>query len=174
MTTEGEPKRRRPPGKRGRKRSKDSGKLSSRQIVAAKKRAEALEYRLQGYTFEQIAQAIGCTQPRAWQLVDEALTAIKMEGLETARTLELMRLDAIQARHFGNAVAGDMNASGMVLKVMERRSRLMGLDAPEKKEVTGKDGGPIQQNITAIEVFVVDPQNPDGQEIPADGKAVTP
>jgi len=37
-----------------------------------------------------------------------------------------------------------MKAVAAAVKIMERRARLLGLDAPVKQEVTGANGGPIQ------------------------------
>lgn len=38
---------------------------------------------------------------------------------------------------------GDTRSVASMVKLMERRSKLLGLDAPEKREITGSDGGPI-------------------------------
>lgn len=39
---------------------------------------------------------------------------------------------------------GNIRALDGILKCIERRCKLLGLDAPEKREHAGKDGGPIQ------------------------------
>lgn len=38
-----------------------------------------------------------------------------------------------------------------ILKCIERRCKLLGLDAPEKKEITGKNGGPVAITEVLIE-----------------------
>lgn len=39
----------------------------------------------------------------------------------------------------------------LVLKVRESRRKLLGMDAPAKREITGKDGNPIELKITGLE-----------------------
>jgi len=42
--------------------------------------------------------------------------------------MELARLDEMMAAHYGNAVWGDKRALDSVLRIMDRRHRLHGLD----------------------------------------------
>ncbi len=51
-------------------------------------------------------------------------------------------LPVIQVIHTENR-NGDPRALDGILKCIERRCKLLGLDAPQKQEHTGKDGGPI-------------------------------
>jgi hypothetical protein len=44
--------------------------------------------------------------------------------------MELERLDAMQKAHYASAVQGAVPATVCVLKIMERRAKLLGLDAP--------------------------------------------
>jgi hypothetical protein len=59
---------------------------------------------------------------------------------------------------------GDSRALDGVLKCIERRCKLLGLDAPQKREHIGKDGGPItvEQRRNAIEEQLKN--NPDLME----------
>ncbi|QBJ94435.1 hypothetical protein D0Z67_29125 (plasmid) [Streptomyces seoulensis] len=55
----------------------------------------------------------------------------------------------------GNVVdhALDMRAVDTVLRLMDRRAKLNGLDMPTKAEVTGPDGGPLQMGpVTSAEL----------------------
>mgnify|MGYP003113166768 CR=1 FL=1 len=56
------------------------------------------------------------------------------EAIE-ARQLELDRLDEVQASYYEPAVEGDHKAAEVVFKAMDRRAKLLGLDAPEQKKV---------------------------------------
>lgn len=119
-------------------------RTSAKDILQAKKRDEALAYRLQGYTYAEIGEAMHCSRPHALRLVEAAMAAIPAENVEQLRVMEAQRLDRLQAAHFASAIEGDFNATTIVLRIMERRARLLGLDAPQRSEVTGKNGGPIE------------------------------
>ena len=56
------------------------------------------------------------------------------EAIE-ARQLELDRLDEVQSSFYETAVEGDHKAAEVVFKAMDRRAKLLGLDAPEQKKV---------------------------------------
>lgn len=120
-------------------------------VDVAAKRAEALRLRRLRFTYERIAAHIGCTQPRAYQLVKEALEEMRLQAyddVEHVRQLECLSLDAWQATiETRIAKAGDAasNADILVLiKIQERRARLLGLDAPEKQELSGPGGKPLE------------------------------
>lgn len=50
----------------------------------------------------------------------------------------------------------DLKAVETVLKLMDRRAKLMGIDMPTKAEVTGAEGGPLQMgSATAAELEVL-------------------
>lgn len=50
------------------------------------------------------------------------------DAVEQHRTLELTRLDALQTALWEKAMNGDVKAALGVLRIIERRSRLLGLD----------------------------------------------
>jgi hypothetical protein len=109
--------------------------MSPARVQAAVRRKEAIDYRLQGMTYREIAQELGVTPTRARQLVAEALAAIEKDTAESAeelRRLELDRLDQLQSGIWEDAAGGNLKAVGAALKIMERRAKLMGLDAPVK------------------------------------------
>jgi hypothetical protein len=50
--------------------------------------------------------------------------------------MELARLDRLQAAVWGDAIAGDIAAIHTVLKIMERRAKYAGLDAPTRAAIS--------------------------------------
>ena len=52
------------------------------------------------------------------------------EAVEELRQLELERLDALNLAFWPKAMAGDVQAGKLVLRTIEQRSRLLGLEAP--------------------------------------------
>ncbi len=56
------------------------------------------------------------------------------EAVEEYRELELARLDALQAAHWPQAVAGSVRSADLVLRVIDRRIKLLGLDQPRMED----------------------------------------
>lgn len=81
-----------------------------------------------GMTYEQIAHTMGyANRGTVHRIVQQALRQREAQDLEQVLELELERLDALQASVWEGALKGDVNAAGVVLKVMDRRCRLLGL-----------------------------------------------
>lgn len=114
--------------------------------AAAERRVKALELRKAGASYRQIGRTLGVSEKTAHGDVHRALAHLAQLETETAtalRTLELARLDALYTGHFSRAVAGDDKAARICIAIQERRARLLGLDAPVRTELTGKDGAPL-------------------------------
>ena len=125
----------------------------TRRINAHDRHLKALELRKAGATYRAIAEQLGYAQPRgAHKAVSSALKATLREPAEELRTLELERLDAMALALWRRAQAGDEKAVDRCLRIMERRARLLGLDAAAKTEVTGKEGGPIAYERTCADL----------------------
>ncbi len=124
-------------------------KSSKTTAVTTDRRLQALKLRQQGLQYQEIADELGISKPAAWMLVDKALSdyreAIKEEAKELVE-LSLMQLDALLRAHLPVATAPgkpDDRSANIVLKTISERAKLMGLYAPTKTELTGKDGGPV-------------------------------
>ncbi len=105
-------------------------------VLAAERRVKALELRKLGFTYRKIGEQLGFTEAAAHKSVTNALRELNEQGAETAaevRRLELERLDDWLVR-VAKEMQGD-NALGAVdrgLRLMARRAKLLGLDAPTK------------------------------------------
>jgi len=111
---------------------------------------EALRMRSRGYTYQQIADNMGCSKPTAYARVQRALAAIPAEAAEEYRRLENDRLDTLQAIAMHEAMTKkSMQAIDRVLHIMDRRAKLLGLDAPTKTEVITLDA--IDAEIRRLE-----------------------
>jgi hypothetical protein len=116
--------------------------VSSEESEAEMRRRDARVYelRIQGNTFEQIACEVGYSGPSgAWQAHQRIKSEWIFESIEEARQLELMRLDELQVAVWDRAINGQLPAAHCVLKIMDRRAKLLGLDKPEKVEVNKWD-----------------------------------
>ena len=94
------------------------------------RRQQALELRLAGATFRQIAERLGVSLPSAWKHTQAALQQAAQEPTLDVLQLELLRLDRLQTAHWPQALGGNGEAADRVLKIMDRRARLLGLDPP--------------------------------------------
>lgn len=121
-------------------------KTSIRRIEAKKKAAEALFLRLAGATYQDIANQLAYKNPSgAQRAVERAMLDTIQEPADKLRKLELSRLDRMQRGLWGKAIIGGTGAVDRIIKIMERRAKLTGLDLPTivKNELTGPNGGPI-------------------------------
>ena len=122
-----------------------------------KRDSKVYELRIQGFTFDQIAMEVGFNGPSgAWQAYERIKNEMIFESVDEARRLELMRLDELQFSLWDRAINGDLPAANCVLKIMDRRAKLLGLDKPDKVEVnkwdfTGEDiEGEVQKIVTMM------------------------
>jgi hypothetical protein len=100
-------------------------------IVAVERQRQALELRLAGLTFEAIAREVGYSnRSSAADAVTAALRATVQVPADDLRQLECERLDSLLSAMWPKAVGGSHLAVDRCLAIMERRARLLGLDAP--------------------------------------------
>jgi hypothetical protein len=109
---------------------------SEKRLSAAVRQARALELRTAGKGYEAIAAELGYGGPSgAHKAVMAGLKATLREPAEELRTLELERLDRLLSSLWPVAVRGDQGAVDRVLRVMGRRAKYLGLDAPASLDV---------------------------------------
>ena len=105
---------------------------------------QALELRRAGVSYRQIADHLGYAGPSgAHRAVASALKETLQEPADALRDLEAQRLDALQRALWPAASAGDVPAVRAMLSVMERRAKLLGLDSPQRNELSGPNGTPF-------------------------------
>lgn len=96
--------------------------------VAAERRRRAVELVLRGMTYQQVAHELGyANRGTVHRIVATALREREAESIDDLRVLELDRLDALQSTYWFQATGGDIRAAMVVLKIMDRRARLLGL-----------------------------------------------
>lgn len=114
---------------------------SPRRIEAAEKRRRALQLRKAGATFDQIAEQVGySSRGKACEAVQGELADLPKEDAVELRDLELARLDSLLTAMWPKAMNGNGWAVDRVLRIMERRARLAGLDQPEQIAITTAQG----------------------------------
>lgn len=126
-------------------------KTSAAKARMLKHQEQALLLRRSGLSYAAIGQRIGLSKSRAHALVQMGLEDARQQIVtqsDELRTEEISRLDGMLAKVYAKAAKGDLQAVDRVLKIGERRAKLLGLEAPVRIEATGKDGAPIEVSST--------------------------
>lgn len=124
-------------------------RASRTKLTQAERRRRAMDLRMLGQTYEQIGDALGISRQAAHKMITRELGKIRQATEETAQEildLELMRLDRLMATAM-QAVIGDKDITAIdrALRCMERRSKYLGLDKPDKTAQTDPEGKALNQ-----------------------------
>lgn len=110
--------------------------MNRKSYKARERDLEAVRLYKQGYTFRSISEALGCSIGTAHNAVKKAFTMslnLSVEEADLIRQVELERLDDMFIPAYQKATEGDLKAVDTALRIMERRSKYLGLDVkPEK------------------------------------------
>lgn len=118
---------------RGKGRSKTEPKIVRNTLELMPR---AAEMRAAGASFRAIGDQLGIDHTWARTLVLKALEEAVYEAADEMRTQEGMRLDRLQLGLWPQAARGDTKAALAVVRIMERRAKLFGLDAPTRMELS--------------------------------------
>ena len=116
-------------------------------IRALDRRTRAIELRREGKTFKEIGELLGVSAPAVFKMVTKTLDAANALLVTEAKELRQRQLDRVESLLHALWKAsqdGQVGKIDRVVKLMEREAKLAGLDAPNKYEHGGPDGGPIQ------------------------------
>lgn len=139
--------------------------------------ADAARFRAEGWTYQRIANELGYRDPSsARKAVQRALKASVRDANDTAVHLELNALDemareawgVLQRTHVvvsqGRVVEMDgvpvpddaptLAAIDRLLKIQERRAKLLGLDAPTRSKVEVVTESVVDQAIAELEAQI--------------------
>ena len=99
-----------------------------------KKDQRALELRQEGHSYESISEQLGySTRSASYKAVMRRLRDMDRPAVSMLHEL-VQRLDAMLYAVWNDVLQGDANAVTTALRISERRSRLLGLDAPHTVE----------------------------------------
>ncbi|MCF8786881.1 hypothetical protein [Rhodococcus ruber] len=121
----------------------------------------ALDLKREGYTWAEVADMVGYASKQSAQRgVERLLDRIEAEDVDLYRAVEGARLDAAWREQWAHLAA--MNKSGTpaavtasaaavssLVRISERRSKLLGLDAPTKVDV-GSSSIDLDGTVAAI------------------------
>ena len=101
---------------------------------AAERRAQVLRLRLAGLDFAAIGAALDppVSMQRAHQLYLDGLALVVKEPAEDVLKADLERLDILWRAMLTRAASGSARHAEVALRVLERKARMLGLDAPTR------------------------------------------
>ncbi len=123
-------------------------KTSAESIERRKRMAQALQLRETGANYRQIAQSLDISISTAHEYVTEAMKELTKEPAESVLQLELSRLDAMFLGVWKKASRGDLQSVDRALKIMERRSKFVGLDHLAALRIRGES-----RELSAVDAF---------------------
>jgi hypothetical protein len=96
--------------------------------LASWRKCRAVELALHGKTYDQIAREVGyANRGTAHRVVMKALADRLVEDIDALREFEAARLDALQYALWDKAMSGDVRAANSIVRIIDRRCRLLGL-----------------------------------------------
>jgi hypothetical protein len=121
------------------------------EVLAEERRTEAVKLRIAGHSYRHIAKQLGISLAQAHKDVQTVLKRTRDEADEVAdeaRDIDLARIDQglKTVLEFLESAKDDelkLKAIDRLVRLQERRAKLLGLDAPAKGELSGPSGGPI-------------------------------
>ncbi|MEU4574841.1 hypothetical protein [Nonomuraea sp. NPDC023979] len=165
--------------------TRDGNGRFERTATTAARDAEAARLRSRGLTYRQIAEQLGMAGPgKAHEAVKRVLAETVADAAEDLRQVELERLDqmyqaalkVLEGEHYavshGKVVylEGEttpladngpvLAAIDRLLKIQERRAKLLGLDAPAKTSVTVSDAITSEIEQLAAQLGMADETEP--------------
>lgn len=116
------------------------------------KETTIIELRHEGYVWREIATMVDMSIAGVVKAYKRALTRHPVAAIDEHRELELDRLDSLQRTYWQPAVAGNLRAADFVLRVIDKRAKLLGLDAPLKvqAEVVTYDGSDLDAEVERV------------------------
>lgn len=106
--------------------ARGESRTSPRRLFAVERQTRALNLRAQGYTFREIAQAVGFnSRQAAHKSVSRALLRVTHASDDVEIQLDAERVDCMFVPTFTAALRGDLLAIAACLALMQRRSHLL-------------------------------------------------
>lgn len=106
--------------------------------VIMQRQLRVLELRQSGWTYRAIGEKLGITHVQAINDMKNAVAELNTTKLESTAdyvAVELERLDMLTKALEPMAAVGNIGSVSAYIRVMEQRAKLLGLYAPEKKDI---------------------------------------
>lgn len=111
-------------------------KVNTKSIEVREKDRQALELRKAGASYEVIAKQLGYADSSgAYKSVQRSMKTIIAEPTDELRQVEYERLNQILLILWERVQQGELGAIDRALSVMDRISKMYGLEAPKQTEI---------------------------------------
>lgn len=105
---------------------------SKRRLSKAMKQKLLLDARIAGRSWREAAKIAGYSSVSgAFKAGADAIAEIPREAADEARSIEMHRLDEIVRSNWSRMQVGDAEASNVILRAIDRRAKMLGLDLQE-------------------------------------------
>lgn len=146
--------------------SKKNELAALRRDQADLRQVEMLQLRLEGLPYDEIATRFGISTSAVATNIQRALERHHREASDSVLQMELIRLD--EAMRIAWEIAANekvpammrLNALDRVLKVQDRRTKYLGLDAPVKTESKVQQTTEVDVQITTLLTQLLQAQQP--------------
>jgi DNA-binding CsgD family transcriptional regulator len=119
----------------------------------------ALGMRAHGFSYAEIAVKLGTTVEKVGRAINRAMKRHRKNAAESCEhlvTLEEIRLDEMYCTVYPMIKAGSIEAIALGLKIMDRRAKLRGLDAPAKVQAVAPDSAVPLGGLTLAQLRELD------------------
>ena len=126
-------------------------KLKASEVERAIRDRRIIQQRQAGRALHDIAEEFGLSNQTVGKIINERLVqTIRLRDAEVdiLRQQELDRLDAVQFAAWAMAKEGHIDSLKIVMNAIDRRCKLLGLDAPQQMEIISV--GAIEAEIRRI------------------------
>lgn len=113
--------------------------LSQRSPEVRKREGIVMEMLNASVSVEEIAEKIGCTIDAVYKIRVRVLSRYVEKQADEYRNEDLARLEALTRTLWPKARRGDVQAIDRLLKIMERKAKYTGADAPVEIKVESVD-----------------------------------
>lgn len=120
-----------------------------------KRRAEIYSLTLAGYTQEQIAERFKVSQMEISHTLQRMFDSSPETTVQQMRTIENARIDRAQQSIWTDVLRGDHKAIATFIRLSERRSRINGMDAPVKMDLTVGIRQEMMEQLDQFEAMVM-------------------
>jgi len=124
-------------------RTRVNAQVAPNSAELAERRERVYAMRLTGKSLGFIAQAEGVSKTTVFNDIEAVIKAKTEVPAQQVREMELDRLDLLLDKLMPRVEQGDVQAIQTALKVMDRRAKFLGLDAPTKQDVTVHQPDPM-------------------------------
>jgi hypothetical protein len=114
-----------------------------------KREQDALELKRAGVTYDVIAERLDfANRGGAYKAVQRALVRTMQAPADELRTLEVDRLERLWFAVWQKAIGGDLGCIDRLLRISERKSKLLGLDVAQAG--AGRGAGELDEEIERL------------------------